>query len=201
MAAPLGLLVGAIIHGNEWRDIGDDARAGIATLSGRFGREFAHYTYLALVIGAYISVGLAVALTWLPPTVAITLFSLPFLARVIRAAEFGAAGQARAIAMIDIRTAQLHLAFGTLLVVGSAVVEDAARMKSRGVSATAESPAQGRMDAPLAIGLAAAVAGLRGHVPRPEDQLLEPHDRHRTAAGRPGPPGRAPAAQNARRPA
>jgi 1,4-dihydroxy-2-naphthoate octaprenyltransferase len=118
LAAPIGLLVGAIIHGNEWRDIGDDARAGISTLSIRLGREFAHYTYLALVIGAYVAVAVALALAWLPPGVAIALFSLPFLARVIRAAEFGAAGQARAIAMIDVQTARLHLAFGTLLVVG-----------------------------------------------------------------------------------
>ncbi len=118
LATPIGLLVGAIIHGNEWRDIGDDTRAGISTLSIRLGREFAHYTYLTLVIGAYVAVAVALALAWLPPSVAIALFSLPFLARVVRAAEFGAAGQARAIAMIDVQTARLHLAFGTLLVVG-----------------------------------------------------------------------------------
>jgi 1,4-dihydroxy-2-naphthoate octaprenyltransferase len=118
LAVPIGLLVGAIIHGNEWRDIGDDSRAGISTVSSRLGPDGAHYTYLSLVIGAYVAVAVAVALEWLPPTVAVALFSLPFLARVVRAAEFGAAGQARAIAMIDVQTARLHLAFGTLLVVG-----------------------------------------------------------------------------------
>jgi hypothetical protein len=44
--------------------------------------------------------------------------SLPLLVRVIRASELGSQGQQRAIAMIDIQTAQLHAAFGALLVAG-----------------------------------------------------------------------------------
>ena len=42
----------------------------------------------------------------------------PRLAAVIRSAELGATGQPRAIAMIDLETARLHLAFGSLLVLG-----------------------------------------------------------------------------------
>jgi 1,4-dihydroxy-2-naphthoate octaprenyltransferase len=114
----VGLLVAAILHGNEWRDIGEDTRAGIVTLSTRLGRDWAHYGYLALVLGAYVTLGLAVALRWLPSTTAIAVFSLPFLAQVVRSAELGATGQARAIAMIDLQTARLHFAFGLLLVVG-----------------------------------------------------------------------------------
>jgi 1,4-dihydroxy-2-naphthoate octaprenyltransferase len=118
LSIPVGLLVAAILHGNEWRDISEDTRAGIHTLSNRLGRERAHYGYLALVIGAYVTLGLAVAVRWLPPTTAIAVFSLPFLAQVVRSAELGATGQARAIAMIDLQTARLHFAFGSLLVVG-----------------------------------------------------------------------------------
>jgi hypothetical protein len=55
---------------------------------------------------------------WLPATSVIAVFSLPFLAQVVRSAELGATGQARAIAMIDVQTARLHFAFGALLVVG-----------------------------------------------------------------------------------
>src|SRR5207249_3962475 len=33
ISVPVGLLVAAILHGNEWRDISEDARAGIATFS------------------------------------------------------------------------------------------------------------------------------------------------------------------------
>jgi 1,4-dihydroxy-2-naphthoate octaprenyltransferase len=118
LSVPVGLLVAAILHGNEWRDISEDTRAGIVTLSSGLGRDWAHYGYLALVIGAYVTLGMAVTLRWLPPTTAVALFSLPFLAQVVRSAELGATGQARAIAMIDFQTARLHFAFGSLLVVG-----------------------------------------------------------------------------------
>ena len=118
LSLPVGLLVAAILHGNEWRDISEDTRAGIVTLSSRIGRDWAHYGYLGMVIGAYVTLGLAVAIRWLPPTAAIAVLSLPFLAQVVRSAELGATGQARAIAMIDLQTARLHFAFGLLLVGG-----------------------------------------------------------------------------------
>ena len=115
---PVGLLVTAILDGNEWRDISEDSRAGISTLSARIGRERAHYFYVALVLGAYMALGLTVAIGWLPPQTLIAIVSLPFLAQVIRAAELGATGQQRAIAMIDVQTARLHMTFGALLVAG-----------------------------------------------------------------------------------
>jgi 1,4-dihydroxy-2-naphthoate polyprenyltransferase len=118
LSVPVGLLTAAILHGNEWRDISEDTRAGISTLSAHIGREWAHYGYLALVIGAYIALALAVAVRWLPATSIIAVLSLPFLAQVVRSAELGAAGQARAIAMIDLQTARLHFAFGALMVIG-----------------------------------------------------------------------------------
>jgi 1,4-dihydroxy-2-naphthoate octaprenyltransferase len=118
---PVGLLVTAILHGNEWRDVSEDARAGISTLSIRAGRQFAHELYLALVIGAYLVLALAVAVSALPPLSLLAMLSLPLLVRAIRASELGASGQQRAIAMIDLETAQLHAAFGFLLVVGLAI--------------------------------------------------------------------------------
>ena len=118
LSVPIGLLTAAILHGNEWRDISDDTRAGIATLSSRLGRDFAHYAYLAMTLGAYITLAVAVVLDVLPAQVMLAVLSLPLLAVVIRAAELGAGGQARAIAMIDLQTARLHWVFGALLVGG-----------------------------------------------------------------------------------
>jgi 1,4-dihydroxy-2-naphthoate octaprenyltransferase len=118
LSVPVGLLVTAILHGNEWRDISEDTRAGIVTLSARVGAGVAHYAYVAMVVGAYVALGLAVALRWTSPTTMLVVLSLPFLAQVMRSAELGAGGQARAIAMIDLQTARLHLAFGGLLVAG-----------------------------------------------------------------------------------
>ena len=118
LSVPVGCLVAAILHGNEWRDISEDTRAGIVTLSSRIGKEFAHYAYLGLILGAYMTLALAVALRLIPIGALLAILSLPLLARVLRSAELGASGQARAIAMIDLQTARLHLAFGALLVLG-----------------------------------------------------------------------------------
>ncbi|TME48070.1 MAG: hypothetical protein E6I56_02395 [Chloroflexi bacterium] len=71
-----------------------------------------------LVLGAYVAVGLAVMLGALPKLALLTLFSLPLMAWILRAAELGAEGHLRAIAMIDLMTARLHSAFGVLLLVG-----------------------------------------------------------------------------------
>jgi 1,4-dihydroxy-2-naphthoate polyprenyltransferase len=115
---PVGLLVAAILHGNEWRDLSDDARAGISTLSIRAGRRVAHLLYVSLVVGAYLALAMAVAAGALPPSSLLAMLSLPLLVRAIRASELGAGGQQRAIAMIDLETAQLHAAFGFLLAAG-----------------------------------------------------------------------------------
>ncbi|HEX9990859.1 MAG TPA: LLM class flavin-dependent oxidoreductase [Chloroflexia bacterium] len=118
LSVPVGLLVAAILHGNEWRDISDDARMGMATLSIRFGRKAAHYGYVSLVVGAYLALSVAVLMGWLPTMSLMAMLSMPLLVRAIRASELGAAGQQRAIAKIDLETAQLHASFGLLLVLG-----------------------------------------------------------------------------------
>lgn len=118
LSVPVGLLVAAILHGNEWRDISEDRRAGIATLAGWLGRDWSHRGYVVLVVGAFISLGLFAALELTPPAVMVSLLALPWLVRVIRAAELGAGGQAHAITRIDLQTARLHFAFGALLAGG-----------------------------------------------------------------------------------
>ena len=118
LSLPIGLLVAAILHGNEWRDIREDTRAGIVTMSSQIGREWAHFAYLGLTLGAYIVLALAVVAGALPSSTLLAILSLPLLVVVVRAAELGASGQARAIAMIDLQTARLHAAFGLLLVAG-----------------------------------------------------------------------------------
>ncbi|HWC31956.1 MAG TPA: prenyltransferase, partial [Actinomycetota bacterium] len=121
VSIPVGFLVAAILHGNEWRDISEDARAGIATLSTRLGRRVAHISYVSLVLGAYLALAAAVFFGALPTSALLAMLSLPLLVRAIRASELGASGQQRAIAMIDLETAQLHAAFGFLLVAGIAL--------------------------------------------------------------------------------
>ena len=117
-SVPVGLLVTAILHGNEWRDVAEDTRHGFTTLSAQLGRDAAHWVYVMLVLGAYVAVGLAVMVGALPKLALLTLLSLPLMAWILRDAERGAEGHLRAIAMIDLMTARLHSAFGALLLVG-----------------------------------------------------------------------------------
>ena len=126
VSIPVGFLVAAILHGNEWRDISEDARAGARTFSVRMGRQAAHWLYLALVVGAYIALTIAVVANLLPTWTLLAMLSMPLLVRQIRSAEFGASGQQRAIAMIDLQTAQLHAAFGYLMVAGLLIAAIAA---------------------------------------------------------------------------
>ena len=126
VSIPVGFLVAAILHGNEWRDISEDARAGARTFSVRMGRQAAHWLYLALVVGAYIALTIAVVAGLLPTWSLLAMLSMPLLVRQIRSAEFGASGQQRAIAMIDLQTAQLHAAFGYLMVAGLLIAAIAA---------------------------------------------------------------------------
>jgi 1,4-dihydroxy-2-naphthoate octaprenyltransferase len=118
VSLPVGLLVTAILHGNEWRDVAEDTRHGFTTFSAQVGRETAYWVYVMLVLGAYVAVGLAVMVGALPKLGLLTLFSLPLMAWILRDAERGAEGHLRAIAMIDLMTARLHGAFGVLLLVG-----------------------------------------------------------------------------------
>src|SRR3984893_3851012 len=118
VSLPVGLLVTAILHGNEWRDVAEDTRHGFTTFSAQVGRDAAHWVYVMLILGAYVAVGVAVMVGALPTLALLTLFSLPLVAWILRDAERGAEGHLRAIAMIDLMTARLHGAFGVLLLVG-----------------------------------------------------------------------------------
>jgi 1,4-dihydroxy-2-naphthoate polyprenyltransferase len=118
VSVPVGLLVTAILHGNEWRDVAEDTRHGFTTFSAQVGREAAHWVYVMLILGAYVAVGVAVMVGALPKLALLTLLSLPLVALILRDAERGAEGHLRAIAMIDLMTARLHSAFGALLLVG-----------------------------------------------------------------------------------
>jgi len=121
VSVPIGLLVTAILHGNEWRDIADDARYGIGTLSTFMGRKWAHLVYISLITSAYLAVVIGILLHALPVTSLLAFLSMPFLIHLVGAAELGIQGQQRAIAKIDLETAKLHAAFGLLYVTGLVV--------------------------------------------------------------------------------
>ena len=118
ISVPAGLLVAAILHGNEWRDIAEDTRLGFTTFSGIAGRTAAYRAYAGLVIGAYVALAVAVMAGFLPSAALLAMFSLPAAWWVLRHAERGFIGSVGDINMIDLMTARVHATFGVLLIFG-----------------------------------------------------------------------------------
>ncbi|HEX5418175.1 MAG TPA: LLM class flavin-dependent oxidoreductase [Chloroflexota bacterium] len=120
-AVPVGLLVAAILHANEWRDIREDARLGARTISSMLGERRAYGLYLGLLVGAYLSVAVAAVVGALPVASVLVILSLPWFVSVLQASTLGSSGNLGAIAMIDLKTARLHLFFGAFLALGLAL--------------------------------------------------------------------------------
>jgi 1,4-dihydroxy-2-naphthoate octaprenyltransferase len=120
LSAPAGLLVAAILHGNEWRDITEDVRLGFTTLSGELGKRAAYGTYVGLVLGGYVVLALAVILHIAPTLTLLAMLSLPAAWWLLRAAERGYSGSTGDINTIDLMTARVHAIFGSLLLFGIA---------------------------------------------------------------------------------
>lgn len=112
----VGLLVAAILHANNIRDVELDRRAGKITLATLLGRRWANFEYLALVAGAYLAVIAVVVWDrrfWPVLLVALTLPTAVRLARLVFSAAEG-----RLLNVALRKTAGLHLRFGCLLTVG-----------------------------------------------------------------------------------
>jgi 1,4-dihydroxy-2-naphthoate octaprenyltransferase len=120
LAAPAGLLVAAILHGNEWRDISEDVRLGFTTLSGELGKRAAYGTYVGLVLGAYVMLAVAVMARVAPTLTLLAMLSLPAAWWVLRAAERGYSGSTGDINTIDLMTARVHTVFSSLFLAGIA---------------------------------------------------------------------------------
>lgn len=118
-SVPIGLLVAAILHANNVRDIDNDRRNGKWTLAALAGRPVADYEYLALMLGGYAVVVAMIAAGAAPWPVIITLLTLPLALRLVR---FEARQTSpRALNLVLAQTAGLHMLFGTLLAFGFAV--------------------------------------------------------------------------------
>jgi len=112
LAVPFGLLTIAILHGNNFRDIEEDSRAGYKTIAGLLGPRGSSLYYLLLVVGAYAFTILFVALGWLPIWSLLILLTVPYAWRNIRIAF---QPTRVAFTLLDLLTAQLHMLFGLAL--------------------------------------------------------------------------------------
>jgi 1,4-dihydroxy-2-naphthoate octaprenyltransferase len=118
-SVPIGLLVAAILHANNVRDIENDRKNHKWTLAALAGRPVADYEFIALTIGAYVVVVLMIIGGSAPWPVLITLLSLPLAIQLVRL-EMNTTS-ARKLNVVLAQTAGLHMIFGVLLAFGFAL--------------------------------------------------------------------------------
>jgi 1,4-dihydroxy-2-naphthoate octaprenyltransferase len=116
VSLPVGCLVTAILSGNNLRDILPDRQAGFATAAGLLGHKWARVEYAGLVISAYLITAVLVVTRIMPAWSLMTFLSVPLAYNVIQRAFASQPDKPEQLADIDMRTAQLHLVFGLLLI-------------------------------------------------------------------------------------
>lgn len=117
VALPVGSLVASILSGNNLRDMAHDAAAGVKTTAGVLGRRRARVEYAGLVVSAYV-VALILVITKVLPVWSLLVFlTEPLARRNVRRVLDNDCENAGELADIDVRSAQVHLAFGGLLIV------------------------------------------------------------------------------------
>ena len=112
---PTGLLVVAILHANNTRDMPQDKAAGIRTQAIRLGLEGSQVIYQTILLLAYMLVAMAVWLEVLAPLSFLTLLSFPLAMRNIRLMKKATPEDLGIIRFLDGDTAKLVLLFSLLL--------------------------------------------------------------------------------------
>jgi len=118
---PIAFLIAAILHGNNLRDIASDQEAAIRTLAMLLGVRRGRIFYLVLVGVAY-AILIAIALLRVAvPSAVLALLSLPLAVRAMRRVwpRRGAEAERSGLIDLDLRTAQLQMVFGLLLILGT----------------------------------------------------------------------------------
>ncbi len=115
MSLPVGCLVAAILQANNIRDIEADRGHGKNTLATVIGRQAANWEMAGLVYGAFVLTILFVLLGYAPWPILLTLIAVALAVPVVRTIFQTEHLQDQEI---DAQSAQLHFAYGVLLVVG-----------------------------------------------------------------------------------
>ena len=119
-SVPLCSYTVAILHANNWRDIDRDKASKCITPAVLIGKRASSIYYRMLVLGPYAIVAVAIVGARICPVMphvslwtALTLLSLPLAIKAARVKE-----DDPVFVMLDGKTAQLHMAFGVMLVAG-----------------------------------------------------------------------------------
>ena len=119
ISLPIALMVAAILHANNIRDMDADRASNKRTLAVIFGIGFARAEYRFLVIGAYVAQAILIASGLMPPATLLSLIALPEALRLIRI--FNHSRAMPLMHQVQTRTAKLHGQLGLLMVIGWAL--------------------------------------------------------------------------------
>lgn len=117
---PIAFFSVAILHANNWRDLQSDARLDCKSLAVRLGERHSSTYYKILLmlpfvlVAGYVAVGTFTTL-WAPFATLATLIALPASMRCLVQSHHPSEAF---LQTLDVRTAQLHMGFSLLLLVG-----------------------------------------------------------------------------------
>lgn len=115
-AIPIGLVVDAILHANNLRDLEADRKGGKRTLAVRFGRRFAQGEYLFLTLGGHVSALILVIVGEIPVATLLVALTLPETWRLCRIAM--TTEDPAQLHLVLVHTARIHRYFGIAYVGG-----------------------------------------------------------------------------------
>ena len=116
ISLPVALMVAAILHANNLRDLEADRAVNKRTLAVLLGRGAARVEYMLLVGGAYVALGGLVVFGAVPVATLVAALTLPEARTLIHI--FNTETDAATLHPAQGRTARLHGRFGLLLVAG-----------------------------------------------------------------------------------
>ena len=118
ISIPVGLLISSILNANNIRDIKLDKVADIDTTAHKLGYKASKNEYVFLVSGAFLSIIIFILLGILEPYALLVFLVLPQAYKNMKEIIAGHIDNPAEIAMMDVRSAQLHMKFGLLLTAG-----------------------------------------------------------------------------------
>ncbi len=116
LSLPIGLLVAAILHANNMRDLEGDLAKNKRTLANILGRQASKWEYLVLVSGSFVVLVVLVVIGYAPLLALLPLLVMPMGISLVQRAY--ATDEPRTLNRVLRATARLHGWFGWLLILG-----------------------------------------------------------------------------------
>lgn len=121
LSIPIGLLIAAILHSNNLRDLKFDSTFGVKTIAILMGEKLSKNYYYFLVFGAYASIIVFVAFKLLPVPALLNFITLPIairLAKMLKELPQESIPRFEYGTKHNIMTAKLNMQFGLALSIG-----------------------------------------------------------------------------------